>query len=55
MTFSVFNSDSDKRINSEFEFMSDNIISTNISISSSDVEEESRLAMIIDRDLKIKG
>ena len=48
-------SDSDKRINSEFKFMSDNIISTNISISSSDVEEESRLAMIIDRDLNIKG
>ena len=48
-------SDSDKRINSEFEFMSDNIISTNISISGSDVEEESKLARIIDRDLNIKG
>ena len=48
-------SDSDKRINSEFEFMSDNIISTNILISSSDVEEESKLARIIDRDLNIKG
>ena len=48
-------SDSDKRINSEFKFMSDNIISTNISISSSDVEEESKLARIVDRDLNIKG
>ena len=47
-------SDSDKRINSEFEFMSDDIISTNILISSSDVEEESKLARIIDRDLNIK-
>lgn len=46
---------SENRENSEFEFMSSSIISTKISVSSDDKEEESRLARIIDNDLGIKG
>ena len=46
---------SENRENSEFEFMSSSIISTKISVSSEDKEEESRLARIVDNDLEIKG
>ena len=46
---------SKKRKNSEFKFMAETIISTKILVSSSDLEEESRLARIIDNDLSIKG
>ena len=46
---------SKKRVNSEFEFMSNNIISTSIKVLGSDPEEESRLARIIDNDLSIRG
>lgn len=46
---------SENRENSEFEFMSSSIISTKISVSSEDKEEESRLARIVDNDLGIKG
>ena len=46
---------SENRENSEFEFMSSSIISTKISVSSDDKEEESRLARIVDNDLGIKG
>lgn len=35
--------------------MAETIISTKILVSSSDLEEESRLARIIDNDLSIKG
>lgn len=46
---------SKKKRNSEFKFMPETIITTTVLISSSDFEEESKLARIINKDLSIKS